>query len=228
MTRISTSLLGASRRALLAGAAAALAPCVAQAYQLPVRGDSLGVGERFHTNIHVSGIQALGKDITVLRRVTDTSWTSLKAGANDTKVLSNYLDYGKQVYVMAPGTIIACWRNAPENTPGSMRPEVGKTISRAGNHLWVLQDDGVYALYAHMQPGTIPAALCPHNDQFMPNDDGAYSGPGMPDVAKPALVSGGAHIVAGQKLGLIGDSGASEQAPHLHVHMEKNGKPVVS
>src|SRR3954451_8263838 len=142
----------ASRTALLA-CAATLLPCLAHAYSLPVRGDSLQVGERFSTFVHVSGIQALGKDINVVRRESDSSWPELKAGASDTTVLSNWLDYGKSVYAMAPGTIIACWRNSPQNTPGTMRSEVGVTISRAGNHLWVLQDDGVYALYAHMHPG---------------------------------------------------------------------------
>ena len=215
----------ASRTALLA-CAATLLPCLAHAYSLPVRGDSLQVGERFSTFVHQAGIQALGKDINVVRRQSDSSWPELKAGASDTTVLTNWLDYGKSVYAMAPGTIIACWRNSPQNTPGTMRSEVGVTISRAGNHLWVLQDDGVYALYAHMQPGSIPTALCPHNEQFMPNDAAAYTDPKKPDVAKPALVSRGAHISAGQKLGLLGNSGASEHGPHLHVHMEKDGQPV--
>ena len=198
----------ASRTALLA-CAATLLPCLAHAYSLPVRGDSLQVGERFSTFVHQAGTQALGKDINVVRRESDSSWPALKAGASDPTVLSNWLDYGKSVYAMAPGTIIACWRNSPQNTPGTMRSEVGVTISRAGNHLWVLQDDGVYALYAHMQPGSIPTALCPHNEQFMPNDAAAYTDPKKPDVAKPALVSRGAHISAGQKLGLLGNSGAS-------------------
>ena len=41
------------------------------------------------------------------------------------------------------------------------------------------------------------------------------------------MVTGGAAIAQGQQLGVIGNSGASKGGPHLHVHMEKDGKPVV-
>jgi Bacterial tandem repeat domain 1 len=216
------------RPALLASAVAgALLPCVAHAYSLPVRGDSLAQGEMFITAIHSPGIQAEGKDITARRHVTDSSWSLLKTDGADPKVLTNYVDYGKPVYAMAPGTVVGCWRNAPQNTPGSMRSDVGTHIAGGGNHFWFRQDDGVYALYAHMQPGSLPAGLCPHNATFMTNAANSYGSATFPDIAKEVWVSGGVHVNAGTFLGLVGDSGASAQIPHLHVHMEKNGVPVV-
>src|SRR6266576_6874579 len=102
------------------------APFAPQVYELPLRGDDLNVGERFMTFIHKEGIQAEGKDISALRHVSDDNWSSLKTDGADKTVLTNYVDYGKPFYAMAPGTVIACWRNAPENTPGSLRADIDK------------------------------------------------------------------------------------------------------
>jgi hypothetical protein len=89
----------------------------------------------------------------------------------------------------------------------------------AGNHVWILQDNGVYALYAHAQPGTVPAAICPHNATYLTN----------PDTGNPwtqdGRVTGGVRVQKGQVLGVVGNSGNSS-GPHLHVHMEKDGDPV--
>ena len=201
---------------LLATAAVALlSPIAAQAYELPIRGDDLAAGERFSTFVHTGGIQAEGKDIGVRRNLGGGKWSGLKASGADKKVLANWLVYGKPVYAMAAGTVVSCWRNAPENTPGSYHPAytAGK-ISGGGNHFWVMQDDGVKTLYAHMQTGSVPANLCPNNAALF-------------DDKGEAKVTNGVRVKAGQMLGRIGNSGASEGGPHLHVHMEKAGKPMV-
>ena len=85
--------------------------------------------------------------------------------------------------------------------------------------MWILQDDGVYVLYAHAQPGAVSSALCPHNATLLST---ASFNPWTTD----GVVNGGARVVAGQFLGLVGNSGNST-GPHLHVHMEKGGFPVV-
>jgi hypothetical protein len=124
---------------------------------------------------------------------------------------------------MESGTVIACWRNAPENVPDSTLQEFkDDKIPNAGNHLWVLQDDGVYALYAHAVPGSIPSRLCPHDAKLLTNP--ARVG-GNPARRVEAVVKDGARVTRGEPLGLIGNSGQSS-GPHLHVHMEKDGKPV--
>jgi len=196
----------------------------AATYELPLRGDDLNVGERYMTFTHASGIQAEGKDINARRHISDDNWSSLKSDGADDKVLTNYVDYGKPFYAMAPGTVIACWRNAPENTPGSLHKDIDK-IPGGGNHFWIRQDDGITVLYAHAKTGSIPANLCPHNETLMahPNELVGKS----PSVRKDASVTNGVHIETGQLLGRIGNSGQSEQGPHLHVHMEKDDKPVV-
>jgi hypothetical protein len=199
-------------------------PPVGGIYELPLRGDELNPGERFMTFVHKSGIQAEGKDISALRYTSDDNWSSLKTFGADKKVLTNYVDYGKPFYAMAPGTVIACWRNAPENVPGSLDPNIDK-IPGGGNHFWIRQDDGVTVLYAHAQKGSIPESLCPHNGTLLPHPEQEVGS--APSVRKDAAVTNGAHVNAGQFLGRIGNSGQSEYGPHLHVHMEKNNKPVI-
>src|SRR4051794_21847170 len=83
LTSLSGTVLTRRRKSkrpvLLAGAVAgALLPCVAHAYSLPVRGDSLAQGEMSVTAIHSAGIQAEGKDITARRHITDSNWSLLK------------------------------------------------------------------------------------------------------------------------------------------------------
>jgi hypothetical protein len=196
----------------------ALAACASAALAadlLPLRGNDLSSDERYSTRVHKSGIQAEGKDIGAVRNVSGKKWSGLKAGATDKSVVTNWVVYGKPVYAMAAGKIYSCWRNAPDNVPGSKLPEYDqKKISGGGNHLWILQDDGVRTLYAHMQPGSVPADLCPHNKPLMsgtdPNED---------------AVADGARVKAGQMIGRVGNTGSSD-GPHLHVHMQKDGKPL--
>ncbi len=195
----------------------------ASGYELPLRGSDLAMGERYNTFVHAAGRQAMGKDIGARRYNSDSNWPWLKSDGADGKVLSNWVIYGKPFYAMASGKVIGCWRNAPENTPGSLHPNILKNAG-GGNHLWVLQDDGVVALYAHAQPGSIPLSLCPKTATYMTNTKGP--GGSKPDIAKDAEVSNGARIKTGQLLGLIGNSGSSKGGPHLHVHMEKDGNPV--
>lgn len=193
---------------------------------LPLRGNDLGPDERYHTFVHTSGIQAEGKDIGALRRISDTAWSGLQSGTSDRRVLKNWVVYGKPFYAMASGVVVGCWRNAPENIPGSLNPLYKPDLKFAGggNHLWILQDDGAYALYAHAQPGSIPATLCPHGAPLFTGNSGKG---GSPDIEPEARVTNGVRINAGQFLGRIGNSGASASGPHLHVHMEKNNQPVV-
>ena len=196
----------------------------ALAHQLPLSGNDIADAERYDTKDHGGGNQTEGKDIGLRRRTAEGGWTHLKAGATDEKVLSNWNVYGKPFYAMASGTVIGCWRNAPENTPGSYHPDYkpGFKIPGGGNLLWIRQDDGLIALYAHARPGSIPASICPNNAKLLTGNSGG--GPAGVILAETQVVNG-ARIQAGQKLGEIGNSGASEGGPHLHVHMEKDGSP---
>lgn len=210
---------------LVAYSLVAVAPAVA--LDLPLRGSDLLAGERFDTTVHaVTGEQDEGKDIVVSRHTGNNRWTRMKPRKSDDRVNANHLAYGKPVYAMAPGRVVACWRNAPENRPPDLHTyyKLGR-ITGDGNHLWVLQEDGRRALYAHFKPGSVPPELCPHNGRYVsPMKDAA--GNQVRDGNDYILgdknetqVANGARVAAGQKIGEIGNSGSSG-GPHLHVHIQ--------
>lgn len=202
---------------LMSGIAYAQGP-----YEFPLRASDLKPNERYSTVDHKGTIQTEGKDIGARRHQSGSTWSDLEKDNGDKDVNDDWLVYGKPFYAMASGTVVACWRNAPDDPPGRNHPDAAK-IPSSGNHLWVLQDDGVYALYGHAKPGTILPHLCPHNAKLLTSMKRTG---GNPDMRVEAQVTNGAKIKVGDKLGEIGNSGDTS-GPHLHVHMEKDGKPVV-
>src|SRR5437764_208481 len=88
------------------------------ALDFPLHANDLSPGERVVTRVHATGggPQTGAKDLRILRWMADNNWQNLKAGATDESVNANYLVYGRPVYAMAGGTVIGCWRNAPQNS----------------------------------------------------------------------------------------------------------------
>src|SRR5205823_2983350 len=105
-----------------------------------IHANDLKPGERIVTVVHApgGGPQTGAKDLRILRRVADNNWQVLKDGQTNDAINSNYLIYGRPVYAMAGGTVVGCWRNAPENTGHTKRPEIatGKILLQ-GNHIWI-------------------------------------------------------------------------------------------
>ena len=101
---------------LAAGLFAAATPSLA--IQMPLLAQDLAPGERIITVVHATGggPQTGAKDLRILRWVANNNWPFLKSGKTDQSVNANYLVYGRPVYAMASGTVVACWRNAPENS----------------------------------------------------------------------------------------------------------------
>ena len=158
----------------------------AQTYDLPLLADDLQALERAYTFDHAqSASQKFGYDISMKRLTDDDKWSSLKDGVTEAPGQpknANRVIYGKPFYAMRDGTIVACWRNAPENPrpfiSGDdedkelwLHPErrAGR-IGGGGNSVFILHDDGTLALYAHAQPGSIPSALCPNNAHTAPGN----------------------------------------------------------
>ena len=209
------------RRHVMAAAvlSASMIATPALAIEFPIHANDLVPGERISTTVHGTGggPQTGAHDLLLQRWIADNNWSRLKAGQTDKSVNSNYLIYKKPVYAMAGGTVIGCWRNAPENSGGRTNvPRCSaprRSCSRATT-CGIQQADGNIALYAHAPTGDIPANLCPHNAEFLTGT--ALGGP-VPTQPE-ATVTGGATVTAGQLLYHVGNSGNSSE-PHLHVHL---------
>ena len=189
----------------------------ALAIDFPLRANDMAPDERVFTSVHApgGGPQTNAKDLLIFRHIADNNWSRLKAGQTDESINSNYLVYGRPVHAMAGGTVIACWRNAPEGSGHTKHPQraTGK-IYLQGNHLWIKQADGNIALYAHAITGDIPASLCPKTGILLTGTAGG--GPVFNDPE--SVVTNGATVTAGQLLFHAGNSGNSSE-PHLHVHI---------
>lgn len=126
------------------------------------------------------------------RRWNGSGWSTIKAGTDGSQP-EDYLIWGQPVYAVANAQIVAGYRNFPDDP-------IDVDTSPGGNSLWLRMTAGdgstaQYALYAHLQQGSIPPELVP-----------VEGGPG-PMVTK------------GQFLGLVGKSGTKK--PHLHFHIQR-------
>lgn len=76
--------------------------------------------------------------------------------------------------------------------------------------------DGKILHSAHMQPGSIPASLCPYNAQYVADADNKQGEfpveTFIPEGRRP-------KVRQGDLIGRVGNSGASS-GPHLHVHLK--------
>jgi hypothetical protein len=228
----------------------------AATYRLQALANDMAGNERYFTRDHkATTTQKFGYDISMRRLKDDGAWTSLIDGVtdhwDDPKNVS-YVIYNKPFYAMRDGTIMGCWRNAPDNPRPKLPTEDADKIALAdkkwlhqsfrnglipggGNSLWIKHDDGTYALYAHAAPGTIPASLCPNSKALMdaptPDDAELLDGVVGPATQVPAGLR--KRVKAGDFLGRAGNTGNST-GPHTHIHVQKlnasgkwEGTPIV-
>lgn len=74
------------------------------------------------------------------------------------ETLKSYTIYGKPVLAVADGTVVTAINDQPDVPPGSFPP--GMTPDQADGNAVILDlGSGNYALYAHMQPGSIRVAV---------------------------------------------------------------------
>lgn len=72
----------------------------------------------------------------------------------DPKLPSSYFIYGKPIYAVASGTVVAAVDGLPDSPPGALPASL--PIEQAdGNHVVLDLGGGRFALFAHMAPGSV-------------------------------------------------------------------------
>ena len=125
----------------------------------------------------------------------------MKVGADgrpfsgDAKDNKTHYAYGNDILTVADATVVETKDGIPENIPGSRLP-ITLEKSVGGNHVILDLGGGRFALYAHMQPGSLRVKV-------------------------------GDKVRRGQVLGLVGNSGNSDE-PHLHFEVMDANSPLGS
>jgi hypothetical protein len=105
---------------------------------------------------HTQAALAVNGQVWVAQRYA-VDWEQLDENriyAGPREALSSYKIYGQQVYAVADGAVVTAITNQPEQPPG--RFPSGLTLDQADGNA-VIEDlgGGAWAVYAHMQPGSV-------------------------------------------------------------------------
>ncbi|HSS68132.1 MAG TPA: M23 family metallopeptidase, partial [Nocardioidaceae bacterium] len=79
----------------------------------------------------------------------------------DWQVNDNWIIFGDPVLSATGGTVIETLNTMPENTPPTPAPNL-TPYTALGNHVIIATGNGAYALYAHMQPGSVTVEVGDH------------------------------------------------------------------
>lgn len=109
--------------------------------------------------------------------------------------LTSWWGYGAPVLAAAPGVVVQVTDGIPNNEPVGILPPFNPATA-LGNHVIEYIGGGQYALYAHLQPGSIPAS-----------------------------VRAGARLDTGVVTGRLGNSGSTPE-PHLHFQVMDGPEPL--
>ena len=106
---------------------------------------------------HVRALLPLNGRFALAQRFA-IDWEQVDAGKRlvngDLKKVESYNIFGKEVIAVANGTVVATRNDLPEQIPGSL-PD-GLPIDQADGNFVVLDiGNGAFALFAHMQPGSV-------------------------------------------------------------------------
>ncbi|HKS82914.1 MAG TPA: M23 family metallopeptidase [Candidatus Acidoferrales bacterium] len=83
-----------------------------------------------------------------------------KSYQGDPKDNKNYRAYGAEIHAVADGVVTEVKDGIPQNIPGPSSRAVPITMETiGGNHVIMQIADGIFAFYAHMQPGSIRVKL---------------------------------------------------------------------
>jgi len=124
----------------------------------PLLGDGFLAGDGCCDSIrHVRALLPLDGRFTLAQRFA-IDWEQLDADGRlvrgDPKKVESYTIFGREVIAVADGTVVAMRNDLPEQVPGAL-PD-GLPIDQADGNFVVLDiGNGAFALFAHMQPGSV-------------------------------------------------------------------------
>jgi biotin carboxyl carrier protein len=126
----------------------------------PLRGKNwLAAGAPSNTSDHRLAIVVIDGTPHIAQRYAidwvqiDEKGSTYKGAAKDNR---NYYCYGAEALAAADATVVEVKDGIPENTPGEASHAVEITLDTvAGNHVNLDLGGGVFAMYAHFQPGSI-------------------------------------------------------------------------
>jgi hypothetical protein len=108
---------------------------------------------------HRRALLAIGGGATLAQRFA-TDWMRVDRAGNlysgDLQKCASWFSYGQEVLAVADGMVTSTHDGIPENVPQSASTVVPIDIgTAAGNHIMLDLGGGRFALYAHLQPGSL-------------------------------------------------------------------------
>ena len=173
----------------------------AVSYPFPGRAENLLPKHYWYMNhAHAAGIQSKGYDIKAVRFAEDeNAWTQRKDRRQRRRVRRGSEEHGLERLRAARSRHR---RRRSRSAAGATRRKTPRPVrviradcptlrrsAAGGNHIWVDHGNGEYALYAHFKPGTIPANVCPINQEFISDPDD----PELPSGNRPQITKGPDH-----------------------------------
>jgi biotin carboxyl carrier protein len=135
--------------------------------QSPLRGANWVAGNGpGNTSGHRRGIIPIDGAARVPQRFA-IDWVQVnkdgKTFSGDEKKNENYICYGQKVHAVANGVVTEVKDGIPQNVPGADSRAVPITLETVGgNHTILNIGNGVYAFYAHLQPGSLRVKVGDH------------------------------------------------------------------
>jgi murein DD-endopeptidase len=126
----------------------------------PLRGDNWFAGNGpSNSSVHRRALIPIDGRAQISQRFA-IDWVELnpdgKTYHGDAADNKNYHAYGAEIYSVADGVVTEARDGIPQNVPGKNSLAVPITLETVGgNHVIVKIADGMYAIYAHMQPGLL-------------------------------------------------------------------------
>jgi murein DD-endopeptidase len=126
----------------------------------PLTGEDWVVGNGpSNTSLHRRALIPIDGRAYISQRFA-IDWVQLnpdgKTYAGDPSENKNYRAYGAEIHAVADGLVTQVKDGIPQNVPGADSRAVPMTLETiSGNHVIMDIGNGLYAFYAHMQPGSV-------------------------------------------------------------------------